>query len=233
MNTNSEKPTLRVVRIVKLTVKTVIVLFALLFGAALLSVLFGKDKEIIKAAEKQQETLSASDSQADAPVTVAETHSEPSLPTKQAEFINIINGARDAYSNAANEMLEGKVRVDRKQKLCKLLNRGRVDGWIGTIAKLESSSEGKGVLAVEIEGEDIFIKTWNNDFSDILDHSMINPNSDLFNAVSRMSEGDRVLFSGGFYQSKEDCFKEVSITQRGSVTEPEFLFRFSAVKAID
>lgn len=232
MNANLEKPTSRVARIVKLTVKTTIVLFALLFGAALLSVLFGKDKEIIEAADNRQKTLSVSDSEETKPVTVAETHSEPSLPTKQTEFISIINGARDAYSNAANEMLEGKVRVDRKQKLCKLLNRGRVDGWIGTIHELGSSSEGKGTLAIEIDNEGIRIKTWSNDFSDIVDNSMINPNSTLFEMVSHMREGDRVMFSGGFYQSKEDCFREVSITQQGSVMDPEFLFRFSAVKAI-
>ncbi|MFN8972106.1 MAG: hypothetical protein ACK5VZ_03400 [Alphaproteobacteria bacterium] len=235
IDTNSKKPQLGIVRIIKLTLKVAVAMFALLFAVALITVLFGKDKEIVAAAEQRKENLAqeaevaAGDHKA---IGISESAKTPTLPTQQQEFMRIINEARAAYSSAPNEMLKGKVRVDRKQKLCKLLTRGRVDNWIGTIAELESSSEGKGVLAVEIEGEDILIKTWNNDFSDIGDRSMINPNSPLFASVSAMSEGDRIIFSVVFYQSREDCLNEGSLTQQGSVLEPEFIFKFSDVKPL-
>jgi hypothetical protein len=44
-----------------------------------------------------------------------------------------------------------------------------------------------------------------------------------------MEKGDPVKFSGTFVRDEADCIKEGSLTQNGSMTEPEFIFRFSRV----
>jgi hypothetical protein len=44
-----------------------------------------------------------------------------------------------------------------------------------------------------------------------------------------MKIGDMVRFSGGFFEDRDDCFREASVTFDGSLTKPEFIFRFSAL----
>jgi hypothetical protein len=76
---------------------------------------------------------------------------------------------------------------------------------------------------------DIRVKTWNNDLSDSASHTLIDPSSSLFGTVSQMRKGDQVVFSGAFFPSEVDCVTETSISIQGSMTDPEFLFRFSSV----
>jgi hypothetical protein len=42
-----------------------------------------------------------------------------------------------------------------------------------------------------------------------------------------MKIGDKARFSGEFFEDRDDCFKEGSLTFDGSLREPEFIFRFS------
>ena len=94
-------------------------------------------------------------------------------------------------------------------ELCKLLTSLHVRDWIGAIYQLSSNSEGKGVLAVKIS-DDVYIKTWNNSFSDISDHTLIDPTSSFFKTLSNLSEGARIKFSGSFLPSETDCIREGS-----------------------
>jgi hypothetical protein len=45
-----------------------------------------------------------------------------------------------------------------------------------------------------------------------------------------MTAGEAIVFSGFFLPDEEDCIKERSLTQQGSMTEPEFGFRFTRVR---
>jgi hypothetical protein len=46
-----------------------------------------------------------------------------------------------------------------------------------------------------------------------------------------MKRGQKVIFSGRFFQGTDgDCLGESSLTLRGKVKEPEFIFRFSEVR---
>jgi uncharacterized protein YecT (DUF1311 family) len=84
----------------------------------------------------------------------------------------------------------------------------------------------KGVLSVSI-APDILVKTWNNDLSDLIDRTLIQPGTPLFEAASSMAAGQYVTFSGLLYRGSDgDCVKEASLTLKGKVTEPEFIFRF-------
>jgi hypothetical protein len=101
--------------------------------------------------------------------------------------------------------------------------------WTGTVAKLSSSSGGKGVLVVSI-GPQITVATTNNDFSDSFNHSLMDPASDVFRQALTLSQGQRITFSGFFLPSTTDCVEERSLTQQGSMTDPEFDFRFTDIQ---
>jgi hypothetical protein len=146
-------------------------------------------------------------------------------------------GAVDSGSGAwTNEMAQGGTRAQRRIAICQSLNvPGQgvlVSNWVGQIDKLSSNSDGKGVLYVS-HAPNIWVETWNNDFSDSSHHTLIPPLSQLFAVISQMKEGDEVVFSGTFFASDVDCVEEHSMGLQGSMSEPEFIFRFTSVKPMN
>jgi hypothetical protein len=47
-----------------------------------------------------------------------------------------------------------------------------------------------------------------------------------------LAKGQRVRLSGTFLDSSTDCVSESSLTLDGSLTEPEFIFRFSRIASL-
>jgi hypothetical protein len=161
--------------------------------------------------------------------TSSSAASEPEIPTEEKEFIRAVQDARTAFHQAANELAQGGTRSERKSAICRSLTGLSVSGWVGRIHKLGSNGDGKGVLEISL-ADDVRAETWNNDLSDISDNTLIDPTSSLFHTLSQMKEGDEVVFSGSFLPSDLDCVREPSVTLEGSMTDPEFVFRFARVE---
>lgn len=164
------------------------------------------------------------------PVTQINTQTGPAQIDKEKALIDIVDQAREKYQEAENDMARGGVRAWRKDAICQALPTFRVENWKGKIYNLSSNSDGKGVVTITI-GPDIYVETYNNALSDIANHTLIDPESEVFKELSSMKEGDEVIFSGTFIPSNVDCIEEMSLTQEGSIAEPEFLFRFSSISA--
>ena len=79
----------------------------------------------------------------------------------------------------------------------------------------------------------ITIQTANNAFSGALDGTLISAGSQLYEQLSRLSVGQRVIVSGRFRSSDQDYLREASLTEAGSMNEPEFLFAFASVRTPD
>ena len=142
---------------------------------------------------------------------------------REEMFISVVQEATQRYKSAENDMAKGGVRAWRKEAICRLLPSLAVDSWNGEIYSLSSNSEGKGVVEIMI-APNIYMKTWNNSLSDSHDHTLIDPNSRVFQVLSGMKKGDHIRFSGSFSPSEADCVGEPSLTQNGSMSEPEFIF---------
>jgi hypothetical protein len=159
----------------------------------------------------------------DKPFTTA-----PPLPD-EAQFVEINKASRDAYKTAGNDMAKGATRPDRGRKLCQMFGSGfRVKDWTGTIKTLSSNGDGKGVLSISL-GNEIFVKTWNNSFSDIGSDTLLEPGSEVYSKAVALQKGQSVRFSGSFIRKVDsvDCISEGSMTMNGSMTEPEYVFRFT------
>ena len=48
-----------------------------------------------------------------------------------------------------------------------------------------------------------------------------------------VERGQKVTFDGQFFRGSTDCIQEGSLTLKGSLTQPEFIFRFSNIAAVD
>lgn len=163
-----------------------------------------------------------------ATASVARSASRP-LPEDEKLFLQVLDRGSKAYDAGSNEMQKGASRPKRAKELCSSLAGYGVSGWRGTLSQLSSNSEGKGVVAIDL-GNGVSVKTWNNELSDVSSRTLLDPGSDLYDRVSALAVGTGVVFTGTLFPSRTDCFEETSLTQDGSMTEPEFLMRFVDIR---
>ena len=131
-------------------------------------------------------------------------------------------------------MAKGAVRPARATAICSLLRSAQAKDWIGTVATLSSTNDGKGVLAVQLSDR-VTLSTTNNGFSESLSDlkTLIPVGSAVQTQAMALHTGQHVRFSGNFAHSHDDCLEEASLTVDGSMSNPEFLFRFSDVQPAD
>jgi hypothetical protein len=155
----------------------------------------------------------------------------PAIPESQAAFTDVIATARDAYDAAANDLAKGGERPKRGLALCSEQRSTEVKEWVGTVYRLSTNSEGRGVLSVELPG-DIWLSTWNIALADAGSNTLIATESPLFATLSTLKEGQPVIVSGVLFEDQAgvDCFKEMSMLMDSTMSQPEFLFRFTGVR---
>ncbi|QMV13601.1 hypothetical protein [Vibrio spartinae] len=150
--------------------------------------------------------------------------------SSQLQLVVASYNGQITYNEAKNELAKGGTRGQRKNELCGL--QGKHYDWIGKVTTLTTNSEGKGVLAVEF-AEDMHLTTANNAFSDIGANSLLDPSSDIFQSALTLSRGDIIRFDGYLFSSRNDCVRELSATLRGSMTEPDYLFKFIHIEKLN
>ncbi|MVA10129.1 hypothetical protein GOZ78_08795 [Agrobacterium vitis] len=185
------------------------------------------DADKAEAAKRLAEKKSA-EIAADARLTAEANFYAP--PPAQVAFISAIDQARTDMQTANNDLAKGGVRRTRAKALCAAQKSPAVEDWSGTLEQLTTNSDGLGVVKIKI-GEDAYVSTMNNAFSDMSAKTMIDPDTALFKQLAALKEGDRIRFSGRLLtnSSAVDCYWESSITLDGSMKSPEFVFRFSKV----
>jgi hypothetical protein len=163
---------------------------------------------------------------------VPQNRSSTGIPSDEAALLEIVEAAINQYKTGQNEMQKGAARPMRAHSICHAIPNLRARDWIGTVSKLSTNGDGKGVLYVRI-ATDIYLETANNALSDAFNHIFIDPGSESFRIVSQLHEGQKIRFDGRFIPSKTDCIEEISLTLNGSITSPEFTFKFESVAGIE
>lgn len=171
-----------------------------------------------------------------APITNEETSPQTTptpLPKDELAFYEIIKSAQSQNSAASNDMQRGGIKAKRDKAVCNLLKKLKIKDWVGEIATISANSDGKGIVSIAL-AKGITLQTWNNEYSDMEDKTLLNPDSKIFQEVSSMSVGQMVRFSGSFRPGIEgECVKEGSLRLEGKLSEPEFIFRFSNIEALE
>ena len=188
-----------------------------------------KEKEA--AEEKARRDKEAAEKKEKAATAFAGSY-QGQVSVVQKQFIQAIEKARADYAAADNDMVRGGTRTARAKAVCAAL-KGQPDiEWVGQITTLSSNGDGHGVLAVSV-GPNITFKTCNNNFSDIWFKTLIDPESLLFDKASKHKKGDVVTVRGKLFPNPPDCIQETSLTLRGSIADPEYIFRFTDVTAAE
>lgn len=152
-------------------------------------------------------------------------------PSDEKQFMSSVE---TAYSRAksANDLQKKDIEKQRDNDICHSLGSDSlVSGWIGEIADISSTSSGNATIELKLS-DGIVIETWNNALSDIRDHTIIDKKSDVYKDIYNLSIGSKVVFSGSFIKDDYHCATESSLTTDGSLSSPEFLFKFSHVSVL-
>lgn len=153
-----------------------------------------------------------------------------SVPLRQYRFLKTVKSFYGPYQNARNELKKSALR-NRRGKAVRAVLQGRVvRGWVGILTDMSTTGQGKAHVSIKLwGGKNIYVKTWNNEFSDISDKTLIRSGTPLYKSISNLSKGSFVVFSGRFVSNSRDYIRESSMTESGSMTEPEYLMRFSSI----
>lgn len=144
----------------------------------------------------------------------------------QDGFTGTVQDYSVQYEAAPNELKKSAVARKRIEALAKLKGDYRnIEGWFGTIEKLGTDGDGNAYLTINLLADGITVGTWNNSLSDSGSNTLIKNGSPLYDSLSEMSVGNVVKFSGAIGKTK-------NFTERGKMTEPDFLFRFSMVEKV-
>ncbi|MGH9572637.1 MAG: hypothetical protein ACRD40_03785 [Candidatus Acidiferrales bacterium] len=162
--------------------------------------------------------------------TTAQSVEQESLPEEESEFIKTITAFQTSYGNLANEFQKSAARKQRAEDIAEILSTRSVNGWVGQVSAMHTTSDGRGVLSIRLPvATHIEVETMNNGLSDIGDNTLIPQGSPLYNQISGLSVGDEVTFGGRFGSGEMDYIEEASLTEEGSMTEPDFVFTFANV----
>ena len=144
----------------------------------------------------------------------------------QKGFIETVQDYSAQYEAAPNELKKSTVSRKRLEAFSQLKGDPRkINGWYGTIEKLGTNGDGDAYLTIRLLVDTITVGTWNNSLSDASSKTLIKNGTPLYDEISEMAEGNVVMFSGALGKVK-------NVTEKGKMTEPDFLFKFSKVEKV-
>ncbi len=154
------------------------------------------------------------------------------INAEQVQFINVVEKYSSGFRDAKNELQQSSLRDQRRDEIEKSVRGRTASLWVGKITQLDTNTEGDAILSISIS-PNIEIRTFNNALSDYGSGTLISKGTDLYKRLFNLSAGQKVEFSGSFFYDEIDYIEETSLTIRGSMRSPEFLFRFESVKSLN
>jgi hypothetical protein len=171
------------------------------------------------------------DAESSQPEEVVEEDSKYGVyPSDQKEFIDVIVAARTAIDDAETDLQESVALRARDKDLCKILSSNSAKNWVGVITEVGANGEGKAYVEIEL-ADNVRVKTWNNAFSDLSDNTLIPTSASFFDRLVALTEDTKVVWSGKFLSDDDSCLKKANLTDVFYGIDPQFVVRFSDIKA--
>lgn len=160
----------------------------------------------------------------------AALQNQQTVPVQYSEFqhgfMSIVADYAKRYDAAENELQKSALFTERIKQFRKLKGKPEhIKDWIGVLKQMGTNGDGKAYLTISLSPNLLTVSTWNNSFSDISDHTLIPQKSPIYTKLAQMKEGNVVMFSG-------KLLRTTNITEKGKMTEPDFLFAFTNIEKI-
>jgi hypothetical protein len=148
------------------------------------------------------------------------------MPAPERAFIGAVAQAQSAWSTAPNDVARIGMRQARAAALCRVLPGLAFTDWAGRIARIEPSAlpdlRGRATAQVSITlAPGLTLSTPGSGLLN-LPGTMVEAGSAIYGVAATLPIGRKVVFSGRFEASGEDCVAEDSFTDDGSMRNPEF-----------
>jgi hypothetical protein len=173
---------------------------------------------------KPSTTAADSSSSSATPDATPAAPAAPAIPADLAAFAKANNDAKDAYEAADNDLKKSVIRKQRDDGAMGALTNGNFSNWPGVLETLTTNGDGNAVITVRLDGCICAVMTWNNDVSDAGDGTLVKMGTPLYKKLIAMHQGDHVIVSG-------HVLRESSMTEEGSVNDPEWITQFNDVSA--
>jgi hypothetical protein len=158
---------------------------------------------------------------------------ELEAPVTQIAFEQARANFYAAYSDAPNEVKKSAVYIEALEHGCVFeQEHGRTfNEWIGEISTIRTDQGGDEIEQFSIKASSIHQNVY-------YEQSDIQKGTALSYNISQFAEGDLVYFSFTFDQGSQtakinECFNETSMTEFGSVADPEFDVTFTTLRSIE
>ncbi len=114
--------------------------------------------------------------------------------------------------------LSGAV-AEGRERLTTAVADGAIKGWRGTVAAANTDIKGLGLIKITLPCKATLVA------------GEIAPDSKLYAAMEKLKAGDAVTFDGSFVAAPTGKrYLEISFTQNGMMTDPEFIIRLAAIR---
>lgn len=169
-------------------------------------------------------------------VVVTTAAAAAAQPAGQIALERIRAGAVQPYNAADTQMKKSLVLRQAGSDSFNLVKgaRGAVKDWRGKLVELTTDRGGEHAYVIiessAAQGFKVRYRTWNNALSDLTDKTAIRVGTPLYAQLAELKPGDEVVFSGTFIPDKATFLKDASLTEAGTIQEPEFLMRFTSIR---
>ena len=185
-----------------------------------------KQKEAAERAERQAIASRETTQRAEAQRKEQE-RLDAAVPKAEKDLIAAVIAGYQEFQKGGNEIQQERSRDARSRAIVSALGKPEAINWLGSIDSISTNSDGLGILSIKLSSDpEITVSTWNNALSDIMDGTLIQKDSSVYNAMANLKTGDKVIFSGRFIEDDRDSIKESSMTISGSMRAPDFVMVF-------
>lgn len=160
------------------------------------------------------------------------------MPPLEKSFIKLVNKALDEYASATNEVKKTKIKLDLRKSSSVLLKDRIAKDWVGKVINiLSDNTDGSArigvALSIDSGKKAVSLTTASNKAEDdkFHTHTGIDIGSDLYNAVSELEKGDKVIFSGRFVSPWPNALI-MSIFESSGMVFGGGAFKFTSIKKI-
>lgn len=151
-------------------------------------------------------------------------------PLEQREFQESRNSFFSAYEAAPNEIKKSDIFNNSRKHTCSFKSKygDSFTSWTGTVANISTDQGGDEVTIFSIVSNEHGVPVSYQQMG-------IKRGTALYKQISELSIDQKVYFNFSFedeaYSSNvKECFDERSLTELGSLEEPEFRVNFTAVR---
>lgn len=151
-------------------------------------------------------------------------------PSEQVEFQEARNTFFNSYENAPNEIKKSDVFNASREHTCSYKQKygDSFSNWTGTVSTISTDQGGDEVTVFSIVSDEQGIPVVYKELG-------IKRGSPLYTQISEFSIGQKVHFTFSFEDESfstnvKECFDEMSITELGSLEEPEFRVSFKSIR---